>query len=229
MRAVMRALRQCGEVAPAVQVVAQFPDRAAPGAHRRGQLFVGHVEHVGNRAPHQLVPVLRAEQFQARRIGGDDGPVGGHGQGAVVEQVDEFRAMVEPQQRFRLVAAQEQALLDQTRGGVDQRDRVHLRFARPRRVDARCIQDRDDAAVLIVYRRRGTGQSGVGRAKMIGLVNGDGPRLRCAGADAVGPLALFAPLGADDQPGGEEHTLQTRVDLFAENDARRVGQQQGIP
>ena len=63
---------------------------------------------------------------------------------------------------------------------------------------------------------------------MVRLMDRDRTRLGGAGADSIRPLALLAPFGPDDQARTDEHFAQIGIDLFAQNDARRVREQQRI-
>ncbi len=63
---------------------------------------------------------------------------------------------------------------------------------------------------------------------MIRLMDRDGTRFGGTGADAVGSLALLAPLRADDQTCLDEHALQSWIDLLAQDDTGGIRQQQRV-
>src|ERR1700736_5399209 len=121
--------------------------------------------------------------------------------------------MVKAQHGIVLMTAQKQALLDETCGRTDQRNRMHLRLATTSRAHTGSVEYRDDTPIRIVNRCRGAGQTDVPRAEMIRLMDRDGTRLGCAGANAIRTLALLAPLCTDDQPRLNEHPLQNWIDL----------------
>jgi len=127
--------------------------------------------------------------------------------------------MVKAQHGITLEPAQKQALLDEARRSVDERDSMHLRLAAACGADTGCVEYGDDTPKRVVNGRGGAGEADVPRSEMIRLVNGDGTRLGCTGAYAIGSLAFFTPFGTNDQACLDEHPLERRVDLLAQDDA----------
>ncbi|MGC2460761.1 MAG: hypothetical protein WA446_07300 [Steroidobacteraceae bacterium] len=135
---------------------------------------------------------------------------------------------MEAQHRIRVVATQKQAFLNQSGRGIDQCDSVHLRLARPAHIYARSIENRNHVSTRIVDRGCRTRQTDVAGPKVVRLMDRDRLALRHAGTDAVCALALFAPFGADDEPGTVEQLFDGRVDPLAQDDTGCVGEQQCV-
>ena len=145
-----------------------------------------------------------------------------------MDQIDELRSPVEAQYPVLPMALQEQAFLDRLRRHVDQRHGVHLACAGVMRADAGGIEYRHHFVERVADQRPGAAQANVVRAEVLVPMHHDRPEFGQAGANAVGALALLAPVGARQQPRPVEQALERGIDFLTKDDAPRIRQQQRI-